>query len=366
MKVLIVYASAGSGHRRAAEAIYESLDPSLKTDSCLVDLLDFTPYLFKLIYSNGYTFLIRQLPTLWSFFCWSTDIRMFSPIFRFTRRIINHCFTARFTSFLKEKNPRVIVTTHFKANEILSNLKKKGQLNSCLISVITDYAVHSFWLQKNLDAYVVGIDSAKQDLVKRGIQAAKIHVLGIPVLKTFLNLKERYDAAKVIGINNKEFCALLVSGEIGLNVLGKIALVLKDEIQVMVICGRNTKLFNKLKRVNHKNLFIFSLVDNMHDFLACSDIIITKAGGLTISESLIGCVPMCFIPGIGGQEAENIKALTDLKAAVYEKKIKNLIKKVLAIKNSPKELTGLKNNIRLISKLDTNETLNSLIKDYVR
>ncbi|MEW6008940.1 MAG: glycosyltransferase [Candidatus Omnitrophota bacterium] len=366
MKVLIVYASAGSGHRRAAEAIYENLDIGLKNDSCLVDILDFTPSFFKLIYSGGYTFLIRQLPSLWSFFCWLTDRRILWPIFSLTRRILNICLAGRFVFFLKENNPRVIVTTHFKPNEILSNLKRKGQLDSYIISVITDYEVHSFWIQKGLDAHIVAIDSAKNDLIKRGIEESKIHVFGIPVPKGFLNLKKRKDAAKIVGVNPDRFCALLISGEIGLNVLARIALTLKDEIQVIVICGRNAKLFNKLKKVNHKNLFIFSLVENMHDYLACADLIITKAGGLTISESLIANLPMFFIPGIGGQEAGNIRVLTELKAAIYEQKIKNLIQKVLETKNNPRELSIMKERVRLISKPASNDMLNSLIKNYAR
>lgn len=363
---MIVYSSAGTGHRRAAEAIYEYLDAPLKKDSCLVDILEFTPHFFKILYSDGYTFLIKNIPWAWSFFYWLTDLRLLAPFFNLARKTVNFFFLRRFTEFVRQKNPQVVISTHFMPNEIISALKINNKLDCFLACVITDYTAHSFWISRGVDKYIVSLESIRDILVKRAVAGEKILILGIPVDRKFFNLKARAQAAKIVGIDAQKFSALLVTGVIGLDNLGRIANIIKDETQVMVICGSNNSLKRNLESSGSGNIFAFGRVSNMEDFLAASDIIVTKAGGLTISECLITQTPMFFICKVSGQEAENIKALTSSGCAIYEPDLEKLAERILALKRDPESIQKMKSNIRRVAKLDVNEKIIGLIKANVR
>ncbi|MBU2541406.1 MAG: hypothetical protein KJ593_05865 [Candidatus Omnitrophica bacterium] len=366
MKLLIVYASAGAGHRRAAEAIYESLDDSLKQESSLVDILDFTPSFFKFTYSKGYIFLISRISWLWSFFYWLTNLGILSKLINLLRRASNSLMTKRFVCFLNKNNPQVVLSTHFLSSEVLSNLKKRKKIDSFHISIITDYTIHGFWLNDGVDKFIVGLQFLKDILIKKGIEKDKILDLGIPVDKSFLNLKSRQVAAEITGVNPNKFTALLVTGAIGLNCLGRIASVLKDNMQTIVICGKNKKLLHSLEKIGSNNLILYPLVSNMADFLACSDVIITKAGGLTVTESLIAQIPMCFISRIGGQEAANIEVFTTLGCAFYERRESAVIQRLLEFSQDPKGLTVLKQNLARYARCDANSRIISFLKEHVR
>ncbi len=366
MKVMIVYSSAGTGHRRAAEAIYEYLDESLKKDSCLVDILKFTPHLFKILYSDGYTFLIKNIPWVWSFLYWLTDKEIFAPVFNLARKSVNFLFLRRFAKFALQEKPQVVISTHFMPNEIISGLKSKNKLDCFLASIITDYTAHSFWISKGVDKYIVSLDTIRDILVKKAVNRENVLTLGIPVDRKFFNLKTRAEAAEIVGIDAQKFSALLVTGVIGLNNLGKVANIIKDEMQVMVICGSNDNLKRNLESSGSANIFTFGLVGNMEDFLGACDVMVTKAGGLTISECLITQTPMFFICKVSGQEAENIKALTSLGCAVYEPDLEKLAKMILAFKRDPERIQKMKSNIRRVAKLDVNDNIIGLIKANVR
>lgn len=365
MKLLIVYASAGFGHRKAAEAVYESLDESLKKESCLVDILDFTPRLFKIAYTKGYTFLIRYLPWTWAFFYWLSDLKCLFLLFKLLRRISNYGNTFLFSGFVKRNKPRVILSTHFMPGEVLANLKKRKEIDSFLISILTDYVVHSFWVEDAIDSFIVGHACVKEALIKKGISEAKILDLGIPVGKGFLNLRNARGGLKSEDTSGRDFKVLLVTGSLGLNILGKIAKQLERQMQVIVICGANRRLLQELESLNSKNISAFGLVDNMYAFMDSCDIIITKAGGLTIAESLLAVTPMCFIANIGGQEAGNIKVLTSLGCAIYERNLNKLAEKALELKAAPHRLAIIRENINRVSRPEANSQILSIIRSHV-
>jgi processive 1,2-diacylglycerol beta-glucosyltransferase len=365
MKILIVYASAGTGHRRAAEAVFDSLDDPLKPDSRLVDLLDFSPPPFKFIYSFGYTFLITQLPLFWAFFYWLTDLKILAPFFRFTRGLLNYCNFRRFAAFVRKANPEVIVTTHFKPNLLVSDLKRKKRINSFLISVVTDYAVHSFWLAEYVDIFVVALQSLKEQLISRRIAADRIKVLGIPVAREFFNLRSRKEAGRITGIDSRPFSALLVTGTIGLNALGKLASLLKERMQLIVICGKNKRLLRRLRRVHTGNIFAFPMVKNMPDFFAVSDLLVTKAGGLTIAEALASRIPLVFVCKIPGQEAANITTLTYYGCAIYEKDLYRLAQRIAGLKQDQAAMNSMKQSIDRIVRPDVNTQIARLIQSHV-
>ena len=160
MKILIVYASAGAGHKKCAEALYEALrlTPSAEHDIKLIDSLDYSSHFFKWLYGRQYITLINYLPLIWGFFYYSLDNQRIYKLTNSIRRLINGCALKKFERFLCDYQPDVVIATHFMTNEIVSYLKQKGRLNCRLVTAVTDFKVHSFWIAKEVDTYAVAAE----------------------------------------------------------------------------------------------------------------------------------------------------------------------------------------------------------------
>ena len=366
MKILIVYASAGTGHRRAAEALYKELLKKKDIEVNLIDALDYTNLLFKYFYSHGYKFLIVRLPHIWGFLFYLTNNAIFNRLTTYPRTVINNLNSFRLKYFLVSLNPDVIISTHFFANGVIDHLRKKHKINSRLISIITDFNAHRFWISRGVDKYIVATQRTKEDLLSKGITDEKIEVLGIPVDPVFLGDLNRQRLAQKFSLRKDIFTVLLATGTIGIGPLKDLVDILRNQIQILVVCGNNKKLFNELKKEESNNLKVFGLVDNIHELMAVSDILIIKAGGLTISEALVAKLPMIFLPLVPGQEEFNARVLSVYKAGVIAGnliKIKNLI---LSYKDSKKELQEFKSAIESIRKPNAINDILNLARDYAK
>lgn len=362
MKVLIIYATAGVGHKKAAEAIYDEIKNNRNHEVAIIDSLDYTPRFFKFIYSQGYSFLVRRLPLVWGFFYWLTDFISVKKIIILCRRCCNFANSRRLTKFLLDERPQVIISTHFFANQTISRLKKKNCLSTRLICVITDFTIHSFWFADGVDLYTVANPELKNQLISKGMKQEMIEVAGIPVKPIFLKLQNKDDVRRELGINPDIFTVLIVTGTIGVGPIEKIVKVLKDDVQLLVVCGRNKRLFDKLSRLRSSSVRIFGLVDNLDELMDASNVVVTKAGGLTISESLAKNLPMIFFTWIPGQEIENAKLMKKQGAAFIIKDINRIKNTILRLKDNPQEIENMKKSIKSIAMPGAAQKISSLIK----
>src|SRR3989338_1814577 len=148
MKILIVYATAGTGHKKAALAIKEALREIAPQDVqvSIIDSLDYTNVFFKWSYLKIYLLMVNKLPHLWGFLYYLTDNFCFNRAIMHLRRFNNWLNSKRLVEHLLSSKPDCIVSTHFFTSEVISNLKKRGLLKSRLITVVTDYRLHSWWI----------------------------------------------------------------------------------------------------------------------------------------------------------------------------------------------------------------------------
>ncbi|PIQ87584.1 MAG: hypothetical protein COV73_03270 [Candidatus Omnitrophica bacterium CG11_big_fil_rev_8_21_14_0_20_43_6] len=363
MKVLIIHASAGAGHRRAAEAIYSYLKenrPDLEL--VLLDALDKTNALFKFDYTKGYSFLVRYATTLWYWAFWATDSKFLRPISRWLARMINCINSQRLINFFRQENPELIISTHFLPSELAATLKKKNKITSKLITVITDYGVHPFWVCLGTDLYVVASDFTRKQLVVEGVEDEKIRVLGLPFDPKFIRHFDRRVIGYKLGIDHKKFTVLLMTGSFGLGPLEDIVDALHKECQLLVVCAGNKKLYNRLVKRNLENVKPFGFISNTEELMAVSQVIITKPGGATITEVLIMELPVAFISAIPGQETANVQALAEYGIGVSPKNIEELKNYVLDLKNNPQKIIALRQKIREIQKPMASEELASVIR----
>ena len=335
-KVLIVYATAGEGHKRAAFSIKGAFDEMGAKDYevQIVDSLDYTNAFFKWFYPRSYMFMVTYLPTLWGFFYYLLDIKRLYPFVKFTRRIVNKNHAKCFEEFLCGLQPDVIVSTHFLTNEVVSGLKERGLLNSKLITCVTDFRMHSFWFAKETDFFCVAFKETRDDLVKKwGFLEDKIKILGIPIHPKFCRQKNKDEICQRLNISKERFSVLVTGGGFGVGpIVGIVRSLVKTGLpmQILVVCGHNNRLKEQLDQLSaisavggsvsggsHQLSAIktFGFIDYMDELMEVSQIGITKAGGLITSESITKGLPLIIIAPIPGQESRNCRLLLSNKAA---------------------------------------------------
>jgi processive 1,2-diacylglycerol beta-glucosyltransferase len=205
---------------------------------------------------------------------------------------------------------------------MVAGYKKTYGSSIPLVGILTDYVPHSFWLYDEVDYYVVPAPEVGERLRKKGIPARKIKPFGIPIDPKF---NEPVDKGKVLqklnllpGIKN----VLVMGGGQGLGPIKTIIDSLekvKTGFQAVIVTGTNKKLYNSLKkrlRNYKKDVAVMGYVNNIHELMGISDIIISKPGGITTSEALAKGLPMIIIKPIPGQEENNTVYLTGKNAAI--------------------------------------------------
>lgn len=351
MKVLISYASAGAGHRRVAEAVYDYLRANRKDlELELVDILPFTGNFFRFCYNCGYSFLVHYAVWLWGFFFWMTEFRLTRWFSRKGALIANYFSCGKFVKYLIKNEFDFIISTHFLNSELAANLKLKNKIQAKLITVITDFGVHPFWVSKGTDLYVVASGLTRDKLWKLGVDEQKIQVSGIPFSSSFVKAQNRVQLAEKFGINPDRFTVLLMTGSFGSGPLEEIAQSLRSEAQVLVVCAKNEKLFTRLQKLNLENVKVFGFINNAQELMAVADIIVTKPGGSSITELLNMELFPIFISAIPGQEQENIRILVDYGVGYAPKNIKQIKELVVDLRNNPQKLQNLKKKVAQVAK----------------
>ncbi|MCM8780899.1 MAG: hypothetical protein NC908_03130 [Candidatus Omnitrophica bacterium] len=351
MYIIITYASVGAGHFKAANAVFSYLNQHCKNVKViLIDILDKSNILFRLSYIYGYIFLVRHAILIWGLGFWLTYLRLLRPFTRLVISIINRLNTKEFTNFLIKENPDFVISTHFLPSEIAARLKTNRQISSKVISVVTDFCVHPFWISSGTYMYVVASGYTKEKLIKEGIKEEYIRDVGIPVESKFLEYYDRDLLLSKFGLSRNKFTVLIVTGSFGIGPIERIVYSLYKEVQLLVVCANNLRLYKKLKSKNYPGVKVFGFVDNIQELMAASDIIITKPGGISIAESLTMNLWPIFISPILGQESENIKALTYYGLGTYLKDVSYIREVILDFKNNPDKQKKAKERINSLRR----------------
>lgn len=329
MKILVIHASAGAGHQKAAEAIYHGLKKYTNHDVVLKDALDTLTPAFKYLYRKSYFVFISKMPALWRHAFALLDKRGLQPMWRTLRRIYNRIHARGLHRYLTEEQFDVIIACHFMPVEVSSALKRQGKIKSKLITCVTDYDVHHIWLGSHVDIYAVATDWTKEALTKLGVPAEKINVTGIPTNEKFGQRQDMVVLKKKLQLKPDIFTALIATGSFGIGPIEAIIDQLEG-VQVIVVCGHGKPLFERLKKNEDKRplVKVLGLVDNMHELMAVSDVMITKPGGLSISEALVSQLPMIFFSAIPGQEENNVKVLREYGIGISDKTISEIAAEV--------------------------------------
>ncbi|MEK7468202.1 MAG: glycosyltransferase [Planctomycetota bacterium] len=327
MKLLILAASAGAGHLRAAQALEAAareMRPDLEVRNH--DALDFTPKLFKKWYAQSYLEAVNHIPKVWGYFYEYYDKKSASSKTAKVMRVLDRFNAGGLYKLVEEFKPDRILTTHFLPSNVLLSSKRKERASLPPISVcITDYDVHFFWIHEQVSRWYVGSEEVRWQVHRKGIPLERIIVAGIPIHPVFSKERSRAAAAQAAGLDAGMPTVLVLSGGFGVGAVGDtVAQVLKapGNFQVAVVCGRNEDLRKQLSAIqapSGKRLEVRGFVTDMENYLTSADFVVTKPGGLSVSEAIArGCPIVAYAP-IPGQEERNCDYLMECGAAVKAK-----------------------------------------------
>ncbi len=357
-KALILYATAGIGHKKASMAVKEAFD-EMKLDGVevtLADALDYTNAFFKWAYLKMYLFMVNKLPTLWGFSYYLTDNFYVNILVSKLRRLNNWINSRKLKKYLIETKPDVIISTHFFASEVISDMKEMGLISSKLVTIVTDYRLHSWWICDFTDVYIVAGEDAREDLIRWKVQDPRIKVLGIPIEPVF---SKKYDKSKILrdaGLKEGIFTVLVIGGGFGVGPIEEIVKAIGNSskpIQIITICGHNEDLVKKIEVLRQSmkaDIKVVGFVNNVYEYMEAADILISKSGGITVSESLAKELPLVVLAPIIGQETRNCDYLIKHGAAVRIGKASELREVVEYLASNPERMAALREGIRAIKK----------------
>jgi processive 1,2-diacylglycerol beta-glucosyltransferase len=324
-KVLILSASAGAGHVRAAQAIEKAFKETSNGQREVhhVDVLNYTNKVFRHLYSKAYIDLVNKLPEVPGWFYDKLD----NPWKNERRRLaLDKLNTRPFVKLLRQYQPDLIVCTHFLPAEIVSWLKAKERLASRQVIIVTDFDVHAMWLVHHYEHYFVAIDEARVYLAALGIPAEKISVSGIPIDPVFALKKDKQEMRAKHGLAPDRTTILLSAGGFGVGSVEPLIsalLPLQQRAQIVAICGRNEELKKRLTRMAARTkpdatvlLKPFGYTLEMDELMTASDLVIGKPGGLTTSEAMAKGLVFVIVNPIPGQEERNSDHLLEASVAI--------------------------------------------------
>jgi processive 1,2-diacylglycerol beta-glucosyltransferase len=349
-RVLILSASVGAGHLRAAEAVEKAfLELKAANEVKNVDTLEYTNPLFRRLYSKAYIDIVNNAPELFGWFYEHYD----KPWQKERRRLaLDKLNTRPFIKLLEKYQPDIAVCTHFLPAEIISWLKEKQKIKTRQAVIVTDFDLHAFWLCHHFEHYFVALDETKAHLVALGVPSDRITVSGIPIDPIFSKPKDKKQMRQLHKLAPELPVILLSAGGFGVGPVEKIMqslLNMKNAAQVIVICGKNKKLKEKVDKII-KSVPVDSLVcflsvgytNQMDSYMAASDLMLGKTGGLTTSEALASGLAFVIVDPIPGQEQRNAEHLLEEGVAIKCNNWPVLAYKIDKLLDAPQHLAQMK------------------------
>ena len=372
-KIMISYASYGGGHLSAAKNLKEYIEKNYPDYE--VDLFDCMRYINKVIdkvCGSTYSKITKNAPWFWGKIYYHTQDPIFERILSLSNKVLSY----KLGRLLRQTNPDIIISTHFFVGHMCTILKKKGKISSKIATVITDYGDDPYneWVANHeyMDYIFVAHKEIKNKLVQKGIPEQKIFDTGIPISDQFLTNYDKSAILKELNFTeNKKTILFFGGGELGLgksktlDIFKCLAENFKD-IQIVAIAGKNETLQNSFEKIaqnsqNSKNIKVFGFTDRVAEFMAISDLVITKPGGLTCTEALVSNLPIVAINPIPGQETDNAEFLEKNGATIWIKKDNDhniVLNKLL---NDNIKIDQMKENTKKIAKPNSTKDICSVI-----
>jgi processive 1,2-diacylglycerol beta-glucosyltransferase len=357
-RILILSASVGAGHMRAAEAVEAAL--RLLAPEAVVknlDVLELTNAAFRRVYSRTYFDLVNKAPQVLGLVY---DLLDRPPSAQRKadrlRLLVERLNLLRFSRLLRSESWDVIVNTHFLPAEIVAVLRRKGDITTPQLTVTTDFETHRLWVYEPCDHYFTATEEGAAYLRHWGVAADRISVTGIPVHPVFSQAKPAAECRARLGLADDRPVILQLAGGFGMGPVEKLfcgLLAVDRPLQVVVVSGRNEQLQARLRQVEvpeRHRVNILGFTTQIDEWMAAADVVLSKPGGLTTSEALARGAALMIANPIPGQETRNADFLLENGAAIKVNNIATLPHKLSKLLDEPGRLAELKANARRLGR----------------
>lgn len=362
IRVLLLSVSAGAGHMRAAEAIRTCAETHHSDIHVThLDVMNFVSSGFRKLYTDFYITLVNKAPAIWGYLYTKTNDARPSDTMQRLRRGIERLNTRNLLKEISSFKPDIIVCTHFLPAEILSNLKKKEGLTCPVWVQVTDFDLHRLWVQPHMSGYFAANEEVAFRMRAQGIPPESIHVTGIPIMQAFGATQDRTECAQEYHLSPERTTILLMGGGAGLGSLDMVAerlLKIDTDFQLIALAGKNAKALEALKELEAGypgRLLAQGFTNHVERLMACSDLVITKPGGLTTSECLAMGLPMIVNSPIPGQEERNADHLLEQGVALKAFDDVTLEYRVRYLLANPEKLRDMREKAKKLGRPDAAE-----------
>ncbi len=359
-KILIFYGSYGGGHLAAAKSISEYLQSNYSNvEVQIVDCIEYINKYLNKVSTEAYKELAKKAPWLWKRVYKDSKTGPLAHISTTTNKLMSY----RLNLLIQEFKPDLIISTHPFSTQMCAILKKKGKIDCKLATILTDYQIHPQWLilSSFSDYFFVSNEQMKTDMISEGINDEKIFVTGIPVSERFLQKMDKKSIYEQFELDeNKETVLFFAGGEFGLGrnttfMVLKAIIRLFPDIQVIAIAGKNKKMKKKFTELvdntdSHKRIKILEYTDKVPELMYISSMVITKPGGLTVTEALASHLPLVIINPIPGQEEENAEVIIQNDVGIWIKKEDNIARALKNLYRNKEKFVTMKENTKSLAK----------------
>jgi len=305
-----------SGHHQVADTISSYIQKRNPTTICKkIDLLSAWNPVVESVVTRTYLEWIHYFPKSYA---WTYRQMAHNSESQRSYKYYEILFIKKMNQILLEEKPDLIICTHGFPSYILSKLKIKNPDLAPVINVYTDFFINDVWGRDGIDYHFVPNQNMKKELIQKNeIPEEQIYITGIPTAE---QIEESFRAKKT----NTRYRVLVSGGSVGLGNIKELMKQQKNDTKVeyFVLCGKNQHLFRKIEKLNRPNIHPLTYItsrqemNNLYDEV---DAIVTKPGGVTISEALKKRLPIFIHSALPGQEEINLQKLKELKL-VYELK----------------------------------------------
>ncbi len=307
--VLILTASYGSGHNRVADALAAAFRAAGAAPRVVDHFRALVHPAFDRLTRSLYYLVLRRAPLLWGGAYWLGDqLPVHSPLLLGMNRL----GVRKLGDLLAASRPELVISVHPTPAGAFSRLRARGSARVPHATVFTDFAAHTQWIYPEVDWYCVPADEIKHELVARGVPRERIAVTGIPVLQEFATPVARAAARRALGLSHAVPVVLVMAGSHGgLGELAEVCRALMDishPFQALVVAGNDHDLTGRLRQMtcgHEERIRVYPYVETIHEFMAAADLLVTKAGGVTLAEALAAELPVLCFGSLAGQELRN-------------------------------------------------------------
>ena len=372
-KILITYASYGSGHKTVANYIYEYFKEHGDYDVKIVDVMDYASLIGKInlkLFNMIFKFQF-SLPATIGYELSDNKI-VTAPYKIYTKACLNKQLQKDFLEY----NPDLLIATHFFGGIMMGSINKKYHTKTKIITIITDYCSNCMWIQnhKYEDYIIVSNEIVKKEVLKFGVDEKKICPFGIPLSSKFKVTDDKEKIKLKYNIkNNKPIILFFGGGSMGSNFTYnylKALLKLKLDVNIIFVAGKNVELQNKVNdlvmKENTPNITVLGFTNDVSNLLNIATLVITKPGGLSVTEALEMKTPMILIPGNGGQENYNANYVTKNKFGLRVRTPFQLSRIMKKINNNPEIVQNMYNNLKNQEENKSIEKLFNLVEKELK